>query len=230
MPDFPPVYEDLFVWEFLDLFAASYFIPKPNRRPEIGRRLEEVGLTEKRHAFVGELSRGMRQRLMLAKTLLPEPKVLLLDEPASGMDPHGRAQMKDVIRAFAQDGGSVLISSHILSEMDEFCSHIGIMQRGKMVVSGSVDEITGKVMGSALVQIEVVSGEHALDQIIGQHNLTGSPRWNGQRCEFEFEGDNKEAGELMAMLVKGGVRMSSFARKRESLEDIFLQVGAKEVS
>jgi len=230
MPDFPPVYEDLFVWEFLDLFAASYFIPKPRRRPEIDHRLEQVGLTEKRQAFVGELSRGMRQRLMLAKTLLPEPKVLLLDEPASGMDPHGRAQMKQVIREFAEGHGSVLVSSHILSEMDEFCTHIGIMQRGEMVVSSSVDEITGKVMGTTLLQVEIVSGDRALDQIVRQHNLTGEPHWQGQRCEIEFSGDEKEAGELMALLVKGGVRMSSFSRKRESLEDIFLQIGAKELS
>ena len=167
---------------------------------------------------------------MLAKTLLPEPKVLLLDEPASGMDPHGRAQMKHVIREFAEGDGSVLISSHILSEMDEFCTHIGIMQRGEMVVSGSVDEITGQVMGTTLLQIEIVSGQRALDQIVSQHNLTGDPRWKGKSCEIEFSGDEKEASELMALLVKGGVRMSSFSRKRESLEDIFLQVGAKELS
>ena len=230
MPDFPPVYEDLFVWEFLDLFAASYFIPKRSRHAAIDRRLDDVGLMEKRYALVGELSRGMRQRLMLAKTLLPEPKVLLLDEPASGMDPHGRAQMKNVIREFADSGGSVLISSHILSEMDEFCSHIGIMQRGEMVISGSVDEITGKVLGTTLVRIEVVTGERALNQILDQHSQAGPADWRGRRCEFEFEGDDKEASELMAQLVKAGVRMSSFSRKRESLEEIFLQVGAKEVS
>jgi ABC-2 type transport system ATP-binding protein len=230
MPDFPPVYDDLLVWEFLDLFAASYFIPKPRRRPEIVHRLEQVGLTEKTNAFVGELSRGMRQRLMLAKTLLPEPKVLLLDEPASGMDPHGRAQMKQVIREFASDGGSVLVSSHILSEMDEFCTSIGIMQRGRMVVSGKVDEIAATVLDQSILEIQLVSGQEVFREIIARYRIKAEPVRSGQRYELPFDGDDRAASELLAELVDAGVRISSFTRKRESLEDVFLQVGAKELS
>jgi ABC-2 type transport system ATP-binding protein len=230
MPDFPPLYEDLLVWEFLDLFAASYFIPKSRRRAEIDRRLEEVGLMEKRDRFTKELSRGMRQRLMLAKTMLPEPKVLLLDEPASGMDPHGRALMKQVIRDFAAAGGCVLISSHILSEMDEFCSTIGIMQRGKMVISGSMDHIAASVTGQSQLVVELVSGEPLFRRIIEEHRLAGNLVQHGDLFEFPFDGDKDAAADLLSQLVQGGVRVSAFHCKRKSLEDVFLQIGVKEVS
>jgi len=230
MPDFPPVYEDLLVWEFLDLFAASYFIPKPRRSSEIIHRLDQVGLTEKTNSLVGSLSRGMRQRLMLAKTLLPEPEVLLLDEPASGMDPHGRAQMKQVIRDFASDGGTVLVSSHILSEMDEFCTSIGIMQRGKMIVSGMVDDIAAKVLGQAIIEIEIVSGVDLLKKVLAERRIAPESNVSKRQFAIPFDGDDNAASDLLAELVKAGVRVSSFTRKRESLEDVFLQIGAKELS
>jgi ABC-2 type transport system ATP-binding protein len=231
MPDFPPVYEDLMVWEFLDLFASAYYVPKANRQREIHHWLEQVGLTEKTYSLVGGLSRGMRQRLMLAKTMLPEPRVLLLDEPASGMDPHGRAQMKQVIREFAADGGTVLISSHILSEMDEFCTSIGVMERGQMVVTGTMDEIANDVSVSAALLIELIDGEDKLMKIMAKNQLTGLPFTNDKGLiEIPFEGDSTEASELLTELIMNGVTMSSFTRKRESLEDVFLQIGAKEVS
>src|SRR5262245_14247121 len=136
MPDFPPVYEDLQVWEFLDLFAASYGLDRAHRPRAVAESLDMVGLTEKRTAMVVELSRGMRQRLMLAKTLIPDPQVLLLDEPASGVDPQGRIDLKNILRRVAAERKTVLISSHILAEMNEFCTAVAIMERGRVVVSG----------------------------------------------------------------------------------------------
>jgi len=250
MPDFPPVYENLLVWEFLDLFASSYSIPKPRRLPEIDRWLKEVGISEKRNEFVGGLSRGMRQRLMLAKTLLPEPKVLLLDEPASGMDPHGRAQMKDIIRSFADDGGAVLVSSHILSEMDEFCTSVGIMERGEMVVDGGVDEISSSPDGSTTtLEIEflesavpdsgsaaatdIFESETAEDiflRVLSRNDLAGKPTRKGRKHILAFDGGDEQAADLLQQLITQGVAVCSFSRKRESLEDVFLQVGAKELS
>ncbi|MFP6762261.1 MAG: ABC transporter ATP-binding protein [Planctomycetaceae bacterium] len=241
MPDFPPVYEDLLVWEFLDLFASSYSIPKPQRLPEIDRWLVEVGLAEKRNEFVGGLSRGMRQRLMLAKTLLPEPRVLLLDEPASGLDPHGRAQMKDIIRNFADNGGAVLVSSHILSEMDEFCTAVGIMERGEMVVDGGVDEISSSPDGSTTtLEIEFLEADlselndhtslEVFEGILSRNALAGKPTRKGRKHIVAFDGGNEEAAELLQQLVTQGVAVCAFSRKRESLEDVFLQVGAKELS
>ncbi len=230
MPDFPPVYDDLLVWEFLDLFAASYFIPRSRRREETERRLTELGLMEKHDVLVVELSRGMKQRLMLAKTLLPEPKVLLLDEPASGMDPHGRAQMKQVIRDFAANDGTVLISSHILSEMDEFCTSIGIMQRGKMIVRGQVDEIAERVLGKSLLEIEFIEGSNVLDTVLPRCRVSARAQKRGKHFEVPFDGDDSAAAELLTEIIQAGARVSRFQRKRESLEEVFLQIGAKELS
>ncbi len=150
MPDFPPVYEDLLVWEFVDLFAASYGVDRHRRPAAVGRYIELVGLTAKRQAMVGGLSRGMRQRLMLAKTLVAEPKVLLLDEPASGVDPQGRIDLKNILRRLGEEGKTILISSHILTEMNEFCTSVAIMERGSLVISGRIEDVNQRVMGDLL--------------------------------------------------------------------------------
>jgi ABC-2 type transport system ATP-binding protein len=230
MPDFPPLYDDLLAWEFLDLFAASYDVPR-RRRPEvIGRHLELVGLTEKRNASVVELSRGMRQRLMLAKTLIPQPRVLLLDEPASGVDPQGRIDLKNILRQLAAEGRTVLVSSHILAEMTEFCTAVAIMERGRMVVSGRIDEVNARVLGAAILAVEVLGDAEALIRIVGDDPRAGAIERRGEAFEFRFRGDAEAASDLLAALVGGGVRVASFARRREDLEELFLKVGAKELS
>jgi len=230
MPDFPPLYEDLKVWEFLDLFAASYFVPRRERPATIDRYLELVGLTEKRQAMVAELSRGMRQRLMLAKTLLPEPQVLLLDEPASGMDPNGRAEFKEVLRALGAEGRTVLVSSHILSEMDQFCTSIGVMVRGRLLVSGPVETVGAEIGGGQVLAVEVLAGHEEFRQVVACIDDAGEPVLSGDVFELPFDGDSRAASELLARLCAQGVRVASFARKRRSLEDVFLQIGAKELS
>jgi ABC-2 type transport system ATP-binding protein len=230
MPDFPPLYDDLMAWEFLDLFAASYFIPRPERPAAIRAALARVGLTEKRQAMVTELSRGMRQRLMLAKTLIPEPKVLLLDEPASGVDPQGRIDLKNIIRGLAAEGKTILISSHILTEMDEFCTSVAIMERGRVVVGGRLDEVNARVMGDALIAVEVIGDDDALLRILADDPRAGPIERRGTLHEFRFHGDPGEASDLLATLVRAGVRVVSFAPRRDNLEELFLKVGAKELS
>jgi ABC-2 type transport system ATP-binding protein len=230
MPDFPPLYDDLLVWEFLDLFAASYKIPRRQRRAAIDRHLEWVGLTEKRRALVVELSRGMRQRLMLAKTLMPQPRVLLLDEPASGVDPQGRIDLKTILRQLAAEGRTVLISSHILAEMTEFCTAVAIMERGRMVVSGRIDEVNARVLGASLLAVEVLGDADAFARIVGDDPRAGPIERRGEAFEFRFRGDAAQASDLLAALVRGGVRVASFARRRDNLEELFLKVGARELS
>ncbi len=229
MPDFPPLYEDLLVWEFLDLFAASFFIPKHQRPAAIEERLVQVELTEKRHALCKELSRGMRQRLMLAKTLLPRPDFLLLDEPASGLDPHGRAALRDILKQYAAEGHAILISSHVLAEMNEFCTAIGIMQRGKMVVSGGIEDVAGRIGRKGMLLVEVLAGAEAFERLLAERQLETVKR-NGSLWEVAFEGDRELAADLLSEAVGRGVRLASFARRKDTLEDLFLQVGAKEVS
>ncbi len=230
MPDFPPVYEDLMVWEFLDLFAASYGIPRARRPQEVDRFLEMVGLAEKKKAMVVELSRGMRQRLMLAKTLIPDPRVLLLDEPASGVDPQGRIELKNILRRLAEEKRTVLISSHILAEMDEFCTSVAIMERGKLVVGGRIEEVHRQIMGDSLIAIEVLGDEGAFRSIVEASGRAGPVERKNGAYEFRFRGNPEAASDLLAALVHGGVRVASFERRRDNLEELFLKVGSKELS
>src|SRR5436305_4823192 len=173
MHDFPPVYEDLQVWEFLDLFAASYGLKRSQRRHAVADYLDMVGLTEKREAMVVELSRGMRQRLMLAKTMIPQPQVLLLDEPASGVDPQGRIDLKNIIRRMAEERKTVLISSHILAEMNEFCTAVAIMEQGRIVVSGRIEDVNRRILGDSLLSVEVLGEPERFLEIVGGDDRAG---------------------------------------------------------
>jgi ABC-2 type transport system ATP-binding protein len=230
MPDFPPMYDDLKCWEFLDLFAASYFVPRSARRRIIANHLELVGLTEKANAFVVELSRGMRQRLMLAKTLIPDPQVLLLDEPASGMDPQGRIDLKNVLKELGTQGKTVLISSHILAEMTEFCTAVAIMEKGRMVISGTLDEVRSRVMGSGTIEVELLEPADAFLAIIASDPLCDPVEQRNGLYAFRYRGSAEQTSVLLSTLVGGGVRVVSFSRRREGLEELFLKVGAKELS
>jgi ABC-2 type transport system ATP-binding protein len=230
MPDFPPVYEDLLVWEFLDLFAASYGIPRDRRPIEVGRYLEMVGLAEKRNVLVVELSRGMRQRLMLAKTLIAEPRALLLDEPASGVDPQGRIDLKNILRRLSEEGKTVLISSHILAEMNEFCTSVAIMEKGSLVVSGRIDDVNRRVMGDSVLSVEVLGEPAVFLSVVGADPRAGPVERRNGAYEFRFRGDAAAASDLLAILVQSGVRVASFLRRKGNLEDLFLKVGSRELS
>lgn len=231
MPDFAPIYDDLKCWEFLDLFAGSYGIPKSSRKRTIDEMLQRVGLTEKRDGLVAELSRGMRQRLMLAKTLIPRPKILMLDEPAGGMDPQGRIDLKNLLKSVASEGNTVLVSSHILSEMTEFCTSVAIMEKGRMIVNGTLDEVRRRVMGGTVLEIELVGGEDDLRRIAAENPRAGAiEKKDAARFLVPFDGDAGLAADFLADLVLGGARVSAFATRREGLEELFLKVGAKELS
>jgi len=233
MPDFPPMYDDLKVWEFLDLFAASYFIPRSERRRVVAEYLELVGLTEKRDEMVPTLSRGMRQRLMLAKSLLHEPQVLLLDEPASGVDPRGRIDLKNALKRLSAEGRTILISSHILAEMTEFCTSVAIMERGRMVVSGTVDEVRARLFGAGVLRIELLDGEGGdrLREIAASDpKAAGCEQLGPKTFEVPYAGDDEATARFLASLVEARVPVCSFSRHREGLEELFLKVGAKELS
>jgi len=181
--------------------------------------------------MVVELSRGMRQRLMLAKTMIPQPRVLLLDEPASGVDPQGRIDLKNIIRRMAEERRTVLISSHILAEMNEFCTSVAIMEQGQIVVSGRIEEVNQRVMGDSLLAVEVLGEPERLLAIIGADERAGPLERKGSNVyEFRYRGDAAAASDLLATLVQQGVRVSGFSRRRDNLEDLFLKVGSRELS
>jgi ABC-2 type transport system ATP-binding protein len=230
MPDYPPMYDDLQCWEFLDLFAASYSVPRARRPAVIDGALALVGLTGKRRAMIVELSRGMRQRLMLAKTLIADPQVLLLDEPASGLDPQGRIDLKNVLKELAALGKTVLISSHILAEMSEFCTAVAIMERGRMVVSGTIAEVQERVMGGSVLLVEVLGDSAAVAAIVESDAMAGPLEHTNGTFSIPYRGTAEDASALLAALVGGGVKVASFTRRREGLEELFLKVGARELS
>ena len=233
MPDFPPVYENLRVWEYLDVFAAAHLIPRRERSDRVHHWLGQVHLSDEWNTRVGDLSRGMCQRLVLAKTLLHEPKVLLLDEPASGMDPVARVQLRGILRDVARRGAAVLISSHILSELSDMCTSIGVMDRGRMVVSGSLDAIRERcgMLGRLIVRLAGESETaHAIVEkgLKACHVVQDARRDENGVWTAAFTGDDAEAATLLATLVTSGVPIAEFRVRKEGIEDIFMRVSARE--
>src|SRR5580658_3178141 len=156
MPDNFGVYDGMKVWEFLDFFAVAYQIPRARRKQVIADCMELLDLTHKRDDYVNGLSRGMKQRLCLAKTLVHDPPVLILDEPASGLDPRARLEVKALLKDRKQMGKTILISSHILSELADFCTSIGIIERGKMLAAGSIQEIQARIRSHRVLKVKVL--------------------------------------------------------------------------
>jgi len=231
MPDFPPLYEDLKVWEYLDVFALAYALAGPKRRERIDYCIEMAHLHEKRDVFIKELSRGMRQRLTLAKTILHEPDILLLDEPASGLDPIGRVEMRKILVELAQKGAAVLISSHILTELSDFCTSVGIMEKGRLVISGTLDSILERIGSKGILHVRAAAPHPALAEVLGKCEAVTQPEIRSDgTARALFRGADAEAAKLLSQLVSSGVPVASFHIEKENIEDIFLRVGAKEVS
>lgn len=236
MPDFPPVYENLKVWEYLDAFGAAYKIPKPIRRARIEHWLERVSLTGKRDAFIRELSRGMRQRLGFAKSLLHEPKVLLLDEPASGLDPISRVELREILKDLGQKGTAILVSSHILTELSDFCNAVGIMEKGKLRVSGGLEQVRAQ-MGSVrtLFIRTLASGspeelQTRLRQVCSEFPEVRDFTDTTLPAQMKFLGNDDHAADLLKKLLSEGIAVCEFRLEKEDLEDLFWRVGAREVS
>jgi ABC-2 type transport system ATP-binding protein len=225
MPDFCPTYEQLTAAEFLDHFARAYDVP--DRAQRIGQCLELTWLAEKRDALCEELSRGMKQRLVLAKTLLPDPLVLLLDEPASGLDPLGRIELRKILLQLRDAGKAVLISSHILTELSGFCNTAAIMERGRLVTFGTIAEL-GRRMGGRRMSVKWrADGGQALEILQGANvkNLEAADRG----ATFDYDGTADALDELLKTLVTQGVRVCEWRGLGDDLEQIFLQSGAKEL-
>jgi ABC-2 type transport system ATP-binding protein len=230
MPDASPVYDDLTVVEFLEFFARAHRHPRRDRPLRIRHCLELTRLTEKADTPAGGLSRGMKQRLVLAKTLLHDPKVLLLDEPASGLDPMARIEFRAILRDLGAAGKAVLISSHILTELSDFCNAVGIMERGRMVVSGRVDEVLARLSPHPRIEIVLAAPDARLGGLLAAHPRVKSHTVNGTSAQAVFDGDGEALAALLAELVAAGLRVRSFTERRENIEDIFMKVGAHQVS
>jgi ABC-2 type transport system ATP-binding protein len=224
MPDFFGVYEDMLVWEYLDFFGRCHNLPAGRRRQAIDELLELVDLTGKREAYVQTLSRGMRQRLCLAHALVHDPQVLLLDEPASGLDPRARVEMRELLRELGSMGKTVIVSSHILSELAELCDSVGIIEKGRLVASGPVPQITRQVHEGRTLRIQVLTDLETAEAALRGWRGVGSILAAGDVLEVEFLGDDQAAADLLAALVSRGVRVASFSQTTSDLEEIFLRL------
>jgi ABC-2 type transport system ATP-binding protein len=224
MPDSFGVYDGMKVWEFLDFFAVAYRIGRTKRKQVIVDVLELLDLTHKRDDFVNGLSRGMKQRLCLAKTLVHDPPVLILDEPASGLDPRARVEVKALLKELRRMGKTILISSHILTELADCCTSIGIIERGQLLMHGPINDVYRRIRGDRLVQVKFTD---KMD--IGMSIIRSSPHVRNVQADdhvalLELETDDSGVAELLRQLVSEGVGIRSFAEKEPTLEDVFMMV------
>jgi ABC-2 type transport system ATP-binding protein len=240
MPDFFGVYEDMLVWEYLDFFGRCYGLPAARRRQVTDELLELVDLAEKRDAYVQTLSRGMRQRLCLAHALVHDPQVLLLDEPASGLDPRARVEMRELLRELGAMGKTIIVSSHILSELAELCDSVGIIEKGRLVASGPLDEIAQQAQRGHRLRLQLLSDPEEAQAVLQDQPGTGkiyAVSENGLAAagasptlEIEFQGDPEARAGLLAALIARGVKVISFGEVASDLEEIFLRLTKGEVA
>jgi ABC-2 type transport system ATP-binding protein len=230
MPDFFGVYEDMLVWEYLDFFARCYGIGRQRREQITIELLELVDLAEKRDTYVHTLSRGMQQRLCLAHALVHDPQVLLLDEPASGLDPRARVEMRELLRELGAMGKTIVVSSHILSELAELCDSVGIIEKGRLIASGSLDEIRRRVRQDRTLQIRPLGNLDGAVRAIKGHPGVGEVYAADGSLEVQFLGDDEAAAGLLQALVECGIRIVSFGEVMSDLEEAFLQLTRGEVA
>jgi ABC-2 type transport system ATP-binding protein len=224
MPDSFGVYDGMKVWEFLDFFAVAYQIPRGRRKQVVGDVLDLLDLTGKRDAFVNSLSRGMKQRLCLAKTLVHDPPVLILDEPASGLDPRARIEVKALLKELRKMGKTILISSHILTELADCCTSIGIIERGKLLMHGPIEDVYRRIRRNRVVEIKVLEHAELGMSIVRSLPETRNVDVDANRVRIELAADDQQVAGLLEKLVASGVRMHSFAEREPTLEDVFMLV------
>ena len=230
MPDTFGVYDDMRVWEYLDFFARCYGISAARRRQMVGDLLDLVDLAAKREDYVQALSRGMQQRLCLAHALVHDPRVLLLDEPASGLDPRARMELRELLRELSTLGKTIVISSHILPELEELCTAVAIIDRGRVLAAGPVEQIQARFRHGSVARARVLGDAEAI--VAAQRFLAAQPEVDSVeilpdgRLELALPGDEEASAVLLSRTVSNGHRVASFAPAASDLEELFLQITA----
>ena len=224
MPDFFGVYDNLKAIEYMEFYAAMYGIRGEEATKTCLNLMELVNLADKRDAYVDSLSRGMKQRLCLARSLVHEPELLLLDEPASGLDPRARFEMKEILKNLGSMGKTVIISSHILPELADMCDTIGIMQHGKLIMHGTVDEIQMKAMHQRPLNIRVLNDMDKAVRIIKENPKVSKVSVREGVLVADFTGDDKETANLLKRLFEEDILVESFYKEQGNLETLFLEL------
>ncbi len=238
MPDFFGVYTDMTVWEYLDFFSACYNIPPHKRGPLVADLLQLVDLSHRQSDYVDSLSRGMKQRLCLARALVHDPKVLVLDEPASGLDPRARVEFRDLLTELSNMGKTIFLSSHILADLAEICTEVGIIETGKMVTHGNIEAIKARlrhdhhlhicVLGNTIDQAKMVlntiSGVGQIDIVAKTNGNSKDNDEEDKEIIVQFSGNKADISDVLQQLVAAEVPVLSFTQKTDSLEDMFMKL------
>ena len=225
MPDTFGVYDEFKVWEYLDFFAAAYKVPKGDRPGLIDLVLDLTNLSNKKDAYVEGLSRGMKQRLCLARTMVHNPKVLLLDEPASGLDPRARIEIRDLLKELRNLGKTIIVSSHILPELADFCTSVGIIEKGKLLVSGPIDSLIGDNIGARVLEIKVPAEDKATaSKVLAPLNGVRNVAERGEFLDVQFDGGIDAQNDLLLALITAKVRIVSFGEVQTDLEAVFMNL------
>ena len=224
MPDFFGLYDDLTVREILDFFAAAYRIPRARRRQLVDEVLALTDLTWKADAQVDGLSRGMTQRLGLAKTLIHDPAVLLLDEPASGLDPRARVEMRELLRELRRMGKTILVSSHILPELADVCTKVGVLHRGRMAAFGTVAELARRAGTPARVQVRVAGDAAAAAAVLAGLPDVKAVEGEGEALTLVLVHADVDLPGLMLAALTRGARLTAFTPEQPDLEELFLSI------
>jgi ABC-2 type transport system ATP-binding protein len=230
MPDFFGVYEELKVREYLEFFAATYGIRGPKRKATVDGVLELTDLTEKKDALIASLSRGMQQRLGLARVLVHDPKVLFLDEPASGLDPRARIEIRALLKELRNMGKTILISSHILADLADLCNKIGLIERGKLLYAGGLREAMAQVQGDDVWLVEVFEETDRARQILEQQPFTESVTETDGLLRIKLRAGHPEVHVIPQALLQQNLRLKLFKVAEVTLEDAFLKLTKGEVS
>ena len=230
LADFFAVYEDLKVWEYLDYFAHAYNLPESEIPARITEVIAQVNLEVKRDAMIRGLSRGMKQRLGIARAIIHRPKVMLLDEPASGLDPKARLELRNLLRSLRDQGATIFISSHILTELEGFCTSLGIMERGRLVRSGSIEEVTAAATSTRLVRMSWAGDSLAT----AEAKLRSDPRISEVNLAagsgtFRFSGGEEDLATVLAGLIAANIQVTSFGEVKQTVEDLYMKLSTHEV-
>jgi len=231
LPDDFPLYDDLTVWDYLDYFARLYQLRDPRRTQRLHEVLELVQLTNKRNSQISTLSRGMKQRLSLARTIIHEPILLLLDEPVSGLDPIARMQFREIIKTLQSAGMTILISSHVLSDLAELCTSVGIMELGFLVESASLKDLYQRLSRQQILMSTLENTDALVAELKNHPQVQG---WellpSSGQVRVDFAGDEKECATLLRAIVAAGIPLTEFHCTQEDLETIFLKLDHKQAS
>jgi len=228
-PDSPPMYEDISVADFLMFIGFAYGLTASTSRERIDFWLEQLWLADKATQKIGELSRGMRQRVTVARTLLPNPNVILLDEPSAGLDPAGRIEFRKVLASLRDQGKVLIVSSHILADLEEYCTHIAIIESGSILRFGRVAELHGQTVGRHHYRLTLPAPDERLAETLRNVAGVSDIVHNNGAWAFEYDDDSKAAADLLKTLVLANIAVASFDRMTDSLEQMYLKSGVKQV-